>query len=148
MQRPDFNPFGMLQREVDRLFDEFSFSRDPGTLGRPGLFGLVPKMDVTETDKEIEVSAELPGLERDDVDISVEDGVLTIRGEKKVETEKKDRSFYPAERSYGSFYRSLPLTNGVDPSSIKATMSKGVLKINIPKPEKSDAKKIEVKEAA
>jgi HSP20 family protein len=140
------NPFGLLQREVDRLFDEFS--RSPAGLGRSALFGLVPTMDVKETDKDIEVAAELPGLERNDIDISVDDGELVIRGEKKAESEQDDKNYHLAERSYGAFYRSLPLPRGVDPSSIQATMAKGVLKVIIPKPAKSDAKKIEVKEAA
>lgn len=140
------NPFGMLQREVDRLFDEFS--RGPAGLGRSTIFGLTPTMDVKETEKEIEISAELPGLERNNVDISVDDGELVIRGEKKAESEKEDKNYFLAERSYGAFYRSVPLPRGVDPSAIQATMSKGVLKVTIPKPAKSDAKKIEVKEAA
>ena len=108
-------------------------------------------MDVTESDKEIEIAAELPGLERKDVDISIEDNVLTIRGEKKIEREEKDeknKNYRVAERSYGVFYRVLELPNGIDPSKVQATMSNGVLKIKIPKPARSEAKKIEVKEAA
>ncbi|HEY2446519.1 MAG TPA: Hsp20/alpha crystallin family protein [Rhizomicrobium sp.] len=108
----------------------------------------MPRTDLTETDNEIEVTAELPGLERNDVDISVNDGVLVVRGEKKAETEKKDKNYHIAERTYGSFYRALQLPPGVDPSAIRATMSKGVLKITIPKPTHSETKKIEVKEAA
>jgi HSP20 family protein len=109
---------------------------------------VMPRTDLTETDNEIEVTAELPGLERNDVDISVNDGVLVVRGEKKAETEKKDKNYHIAERTYGSFYRALQLPPGVDPSAIRATMSKGVLKITIPKPTHSETKKIEVKEAA
>jgi HSP20 family protein len=116
----------------------------------------MPSIDVTETDKEIAITAEMPGLERKDVDISLEEDVLTIRGEKKMELEKdgkdgkdtQDKNVHLAERSYGVFYRVLQLPPGVDPSSVQATMSKGVLKITIPKPARSAAKKIEVKEAA
>ena len=92
----------------------------------------------------------MPGLERKDVEISVEDDVLTIRGEKKVESEQddKNKNYHLTERSYGVFYRVLQLPPGVDPSKIQATMSNGVLKITIPKPARSEAKKIEVKEAA
>ena len=92
----------------------------------------------------------MPGLERKDVEISVEDDVLTIRGEKKVESEQddKNKNYHLSERSYGVFYRVLQLPPGVDPSKIQATMSNGVLKITIPKPARSEAKKIEVKEAA
>jgi HSP20 family protein len=105
---------------------------------------------VTETEKEIVITAEMPGLERKDVEISVEDDVLTIRGEKKVESEQddKNKNYHLTERSYGVFYRVLQLPPGVDPSKIQATMSNGVLKITIPKPARSEAKKIEVKEAA
>ena len=96
------------------------------------------------------ITAEMPGLERKDVEISVEDDVLTIRGEKKVESEQddKNKNYHLTERSYGVFYRVLQLPPGVDPSKIQATMSNGVLKITIPKPARSEAKKIEVKEAA
>ena len=105
---------------------------------------------MTETEKEIVITAEMPGLERKDVEISVEDDVLTIRGEKKVESEQddKNKNYHLTERSYGVFYRVLQLPPGVDPSKIQATMSNGVLKITIPKPARSEAKKIEVKEAA
>jgi HSP20 family protein len=115
---------------------------------------IVPSVDVAETDKEIEITAELPGLERKDVEISLEDDVLTIRGEKKTESvqdNKKDgdnKNYHLNERSYGVFYRVLQLPPGIDPSSVKATMSNGVLKITIPKPARTQAKKIEVKEAA
>jgi HSP20 family protein len=110
----------------------------------------MPSIDVTETDKEIEITAELPGLERKDVDISIEDDLLTIRGEKKVETkeEDKDKNYHVSERSYGVFYRVIQLPPGVDPASIQAVMSKGVLKLTIPKPAKAEPKKIEVKDAA
>jgi HSP20 family protein len=142
--RPEFGLFGSLQREIDRLFDDFAH-------GFGGQGNLLPSMDVTESDKEIEIAAELPGLERKDVDISIEDNVLTIRGEKKIEREEKDeknKNYRLAERSYGVFYRVLELPNGIDPSKVQASMSNGVLKIKIPKPARSEAKKIEVKEAA
>jgi HSP20 family protein len=149
LQRSDGNVFGSLQREVDRLFDEFARGFGPlGALSRPNL---MPSMDMAEADKEIEITAELPGLERKDVEISLEDDVLTIRGEKKIEkTEKDDRNknYHLTERSYGVFYRVLQLPPGIEPSTVQATMSNGVLKIKIPKPAHSEAKKIEVKDAA
>jgi HSP20 family protein len=136
--------FGSLYRDIDRLFDEFT--RAP--LAGPAQVNLVPSIDVTETDNEIVVSAELPGLERGDVDISIEDDVLAVRGEKKVEQERDDKNYHVSERVYGVFYRALQLPPGVDPSKIQATMSNGVLKITIPKPAKTQPKKIEVQEAA
>jgi HSP20 family protein len=152
LARPEANTFGSLQREVDRLFEEFS--RGLPMFATPALMNIVPSVDVAETDKEIEITAELPGLERKDVEISLEDDVLTIRGEKKTESvqdNKKDgdnKNYHLNERSYGVFYRVLQLPPGIDPSTVKATMSNGVLKITIPKPARTQAKKIEVKEAA
>jgi HSP20 family protein len=146
LPRSDSNVFGSLQREVDRLFDEFA--RGFGTLSEPSRSNLIPRIDVAETGKEIEITAELPGLERKDVEISIEDGILTVRGEKKVEKTEgdKDKNYHLIERNYGVFYRMLQLPPGIDPSTVQATMSNGVLKIKIPKPAHSEAKKIEVKD--
>jgi HSP20 family protein len=105
-------------------------------------------MDVTETAKEIEITAELPGLEEKDVQINVADNVLTIRGEKKAEKEEKEKNYRLVERSYGAFERTLELPEGVNADAIKANIAKGVLKVIIPKPEPAQAKKIEVKPAA
>ena len=141
LMRPDFGLFG-LHREIDRLFSEFAQGIGPG-----GAQSIIPNIEITETDKAIEVSAEMPGLERKDVEISIEDDTLTIRGEKKVE-ENKDKNVQLSERSYGVFLRVLQMPPGIDPSTVQATMSNGVLKLTIPKPAKSAPKKIEVKEAA
>lgn len=142
------NPFVSLQREVDRLFNDF-------TRGFPSLtaFGnnggnLLPSIDVAETDKEIEITAELPGLEEKDVQINVADNILTIRGEKKAEKEEKDKNYRLVERSYGSFERSLELPGGVNVDAISASIAKGVLKVTVPKPAVTQAKKVEVKSAA
>jgi HSP20 family protein len=142
---PGFGLFGSLQREVDRLFQEFA--REAGNGGAPAVLNLVPSIDVTENDKEIFVTAELPGLERKDVDISVEGDTLTIRGEKKTESEEKDKHVV-SERRYGVFLRMLQLPPGIDSSKIDATMQNGILTLRIPKPAQSQARKIEVKEAA
>jgi HSP20 family protein len=183
LARTDVDMFGSLQREIDRLFDDFLRGSALPAAGA----GLVPSIDVTESDNEIEVTVELPGLERKDVDISVDDDVLIIRGEKKVERELGDngqgsrdgqqgqgqqaqgrkgqgqqaqeqqgqqqqgngaKSRRVTERMYGAFYRAIQLPPGVDLAKIEATMSRGVLKIRIPKPAQSQPKKIEVKEAA
>jgi HSP20 family protein len=142
--RREFHPFTSLQREIARVFDDF-------TRGFPtfGSQDLTPSMDVIETDKEIEVTAELPGLEEKDVEINLSDNVLTIRGEKRAEKEEKDKdkNYRVVERSYGSFYRSLELPAGIDPDQIKATISKGVLKVSVPKPP-TQVKKIAVSSAA
>ena len=105
-------------------------------------------MDVTETDKEIEITAELPGLEDKDVQVNLADGVLTIRGEKKAEKEQTEKNYRLVERSYGSFERSIALPDGVKAEDVKASIAKGVLTVTVPKPAPAQAKKIEVKSAA
>jgi HSP20 family protein len=133
--------FEILQREVNRLFDDFLLTDQRDTNRRL----LVPHVDVSETNTEIELTAEMPGLEDKDVDITVNDNLLIIRGEKQAETDRKDKNFHIVERAYGSLYRAFTMPNGVDPTQITATMSNGVLKIKIPKPQGSQPKKIEVK---
>jgi HSP20 family protein len=140
------SPFVSLQREVDRLFEDFS--RGFPTLSGNSANALMPNMDVTETEKEIEITAELPGLEEKDVQVNVADNLLTIRGEKKAEKEEKDKNYRLVERSYGSFERTLELPEGVNADAIKADISKGVLKVTVPKPAPAQAKKIDVKSAA
>jgi len=139
------NPFMSLQREIDRLFDDFT--RGFPTFGN-GKADLLPSMDVTETDKQIEITAELPGLEEKDVQINVADNLLTIRGEKKAEKEEKDKDYRLIERSYGSFERTLELPDGVNADAIQASIAKGVLKVTVPKPAPAQSKKIDVKAAA
>ncbi len=151
MASRELGPFETLQREVDRVFDEFtrgfpSFALP--AMGAAGVPDLTPRMDVTETDKEIEITAELPGLEEKDVQVNVADGVLTIRGEKKAEKEEKDKNYHLVERSYGSFSRSLELPEGVDADAIKASIANGVLKDSVPKPAAAQVKQIDVKRAA
>ncbi len=151
MASPEVGPFETLQREIDRVFDEFTRGFPSFTLPAMGLAGvpdLTPRMDVSETDKEFEVTAELPGLEEKDVQVNVADGVLTIRGEKKAEKEEKDKNYYLLERSFGSFARSLELPEGVNADDIKASIANGVLKVTVPKPAPAQVKKIEVKSAA
>ena len=143
LARTDTNPLTMLQQEVDRLFDGFSRSLSgfsPRTL--------MPSIDLAETDKEIELTAELPGMEEKDVQLNVVDNHLTIRGEKKNQREEKEKDYHLVERHYGSFTRTVELPPGVNPDSIKAVMSKGVLKVTVPKPAPAQTRKIEVKTAA
>jgi HSP20 family protein len=148
LARADYFPFDALRREVDGLF--FDFAHSLGIAPTNGSHMLAPKMEVAETDKEIQISAELPGLERKDIDISLDANVLTIRAERRAEKEEdqKDKNVHVSERSYGVFYRAIELPTSVDPSTVQATMSNGVLKIVIPKPPQAEAKKIEIKQAA
>lgn len=134
--------FGPLHREIDRLFDDFS----QGLAAQHKMPNLLPNIDVAENSKEIDISVEMPGLERSDVDISLEDNVLTIRGEKRIESNREDKNVYVSERAYGTFLRTIELPVSVDSSKVNAAMSDGVLKITIPKPAHTESKKIEVKE--
>jgi HSP20 family protein len=140
------NPFLSLQSEVDRLFDDFT--RGFPAFGNGGSAKMLPTVDVAETNKEIEITAELPGLEEKDVQINVVDSLLTIRGEKKAEKEEKEKNYRLVERSYGSFERTLELPDGIDADTIKASIAKGVLKVTVPKPAPAQVKKIDVKAAA
>lgn len=144
LARPDFHSFASLQREMDRLFDEFARGL-PATAT-----ALAPTIDVAETDTEIEITAELPGMEQKDVEVTLEDDVLTIHGEKKAETEEKDKNknYRITERSYGSFYRALELPRGIEAKDIKASMANGVLKVTLPKPKPTNTRKIDVQAAA
>jgi len=143
------HPVATLHREVDRLFDDFfrGFDRFPTSAFREErLTEFSPKINISENDKEIEVTVEVPGMDQNDVEINLRDDILTIRGEKKQEKEEKDKEYYHVERSYGSFYRSLQIPCEVEQDKVKATFKKGVLKINLPKSEKAreNVRKIEV----
>ena len=132
-----------LRTEMDRLFDEFygdEFSMGPHFKGIEGLGDFAPKMDIDETEKEFTVSAELPGLKPEDVDISLDDNILTIQGEKRSEKKQEDKHSYHMERSYGSFARSVRLPSQVDPEKIEANLKDGLLKITLPKSKEAQEK--------
>lgn len=136
-----------LRRDMDRLFDRFAREYSPLPVARERLSAIVPAVDVKESDKEITVSAELPGMDEKDVDVSVSRGVLTIRGEKKEEKEEKDRNYYRMERSFGSFHRTLALPEGLEIDRAEADFKKGVLTVRIPRSKEAQAaiKKIPIK---
>ena len=141
--------FSELQKEMNRLFENFSenmFSLSPMKRTQSEISVAFPKMDVSETEKEFKVSAELPGMDEKDIDVSVSNEVLTIKGEKKAEKEEKKPNYYRMERSYGTFHRSIPLPSEVEKDQIKASFKKGVLNIVLPKSEKAvkESKKIEI----
>jgi len=153
-QREERDSFLALQRDMNQLFDDFwggSWLTPYGASEREWpMFS--PQVDVVETDTEVRVQAELPGLEEKDFEVSVSQDTLTIRGEKKQETEEKGRNYYRTERSYGrmyssaSFQRSIPLPRNVDSDRVSAEFTKGVLTISLPKvAAKEDRKKVVVK---
>lgn len=143
------SPLGRLHREMDRLFDQFGdtqpwFRR----MWEPRLWDYeTPAMDVAEKPDGYEITAELPGVEAKDIEVTAEDGILTVRAERAEEKEEKDKRYYLSERHYGSFERSLSLPAGIDVKKIEADYKAGVLRIHLPKtPEaKGKQRKIAVK---
>jgi HSP20 family protein len=133
------DPFTAMRREMDRVFE--NFGRDLGwSSAELPAAAMAPSIDVSETDKEIKIEAELPGVEEKDVEVVVTDNVLTIKGEKKAEKEEKKKDYHMVERSYGSFSRSLTLPFAADPGKAKASFKNGVLSITMPKPPEIAAK--------
>jgi HSP20 family protein len=142
------DPFLSFRREVDRMFDDFfsGFGRGLTPIGR-GWQGVTPVVDVDETDKELVVSAELPGLEPKDFEVTLSGDLLTIKGEKKAEREQKDGEGYYMERRFGSFSRAVRLPFEVADEKVDAKYDKGVLTIRVPKPAEAQraVRRIEIK---
>ncbi|MGC9467644.1 MAG: Hsp20/alpha crystallin family protein [Anaerolineae bacterium] len=141
------NPIVEFQRDMNRMFDEFfgrGFGLAPSNM-EEGWTAFTPRVDVAETDKAIKVSAELPGLSEDNIEVNLSENVLTIRGEKKQEREERGESYYRSERTYGSFRRSIPLPADVKTEEADAVYKNGVLEITLPKTAEARRKKIAVK---
>jgi len=137
-----FREFDRMRREMDRLWDSF-FERRPTKIEEEGEF--LPALDLAETDNELVVKCEVPGLEPKDIDISLSDGMLTIKGEKKQEREEKGADYHLVERSYGAFTRSIQLPKEVQSDKISASYKNGVLTVVLPKPEGTQKKEIKIK---
>ena len=131
-----------IQTEMNRLFNAFFDAPAQGNGG--GMRRWVPAMDLVETDEHFVLKADLPGLDAGDVTIEVEDNVLTVSGERKVEHETSKEGYYRLERSSGEFRRSLTLPEGVEADKIEASFDKGVLEIRIPKPEVRKPRKVQI----
>jgi HSP20 family protein len=154
-----WTPFLSLRREIDRLFDDFGggFWRSPFRSAfavepfwqREMTWAATPAVDVVESEKAFEVTAELPGMDEKNIEVKLSNGNLTIRGEKQEEKEEKKKDYYLKERHFGSFERCFQVPEGVDANKIEATFTKGVLKLTLPK--KAEAQKpeknIEIKAA-
>jgi len=132
------DPVLSLHREMNRLFDDVL----RGTFGTPSREGqggqggtLMPYIDVSETDKELRICAELPGVTENDVEVTLNDDVLTIRGEKKFERTSEQENYHFVERSYGTFQRSLRVPYPVEPEQVQARFEHGVLTVTLPKSE-------------
>ncbi len=152
------DPWRVLRGEMDRLFDRFTagfgfapmprlFDAEP-PMRSAGVSGaLLPAVDVSESDTAYTVSAELPGLEEKDVEVTLTGDTLVIKGEKRSQTEEKTANYHLSERSYGTFQRAFTLPDGVDRNNVTAEFAKGVLKLTLPKTPaaKAEQRKIEVK---
>ena len=146
-----FSPLAELHREVDRLFDEFMGEFRPWR-SRVGFWGdgegaVAPKIDVSETDKEVQVTADMPGMDEKDIEVSVDEGRLMVRGEKTEERKEEKDDYRLSERHYGSFQRTFQLPPGVDSEKIDARYKNGVLTLTLPKTEAGQKKqrKISIK---
>jgi HSP20 family protein len=129
-----------LQGDMNRLFDRF-FDR-PGN--GDAVRRWIPAMDLVDKDDHLELRADLPGMNEDDVDIEIKDGVLTISGERKAEQEETREGYRRVERAFGSFSRSVTLPEGVDPNDVKANFENGVLEVSIPKPKESAPTRVQI----
>ncbi|AEH87535.1 MULTISPECIES: Hsp20/alpha crystallin family protein [Mesorhizobium] len=137
----DQDPFMNLHREMSRLVDDMfrGFDSRLPSMGRLSSFGGGwPSVEISETDKEIRVTAEIPGMEEKDIEVLLDDGVLTLRGEKQAETDDKERQF--SERFYGRFERRIPLGFEVAEDKVAADFRNGVLSVTLPKTEKAQSR--------
>lgn len=130
-------PFNNWRREMNRIFDNFfnDFRLEPFEERT----GWSPRVNVKESEKEVQISAELPGLDEKDIDLGISDDRIILRGEKKLEKEERADNFYRMECSYGSFHREIPLPSAVEIDQVTANFKKGVLTVHLPK--KADAQK-------
>jgi HSP20 family protein len=131
-----------LQNRVNSLFRDLNEGDSPLTTA-----SFVPAVDVYEDDKKVMLKLEVPGIEQKDLDVSVENNTLTVKGERKFEKEEKEENFHRIERRYGSFYRAFTLPSTVDTDSIAASYNAGVLKLELKKKPEAQPKQIEVKVA-
>ncbi|WP_068874861.1 MULTISPECIES: Hsp20/alpha crystallin family protein [unclassified Phenylobacterium] len=138
IEEASWAPLGLLQREMGRLFDEVSRA-GAGEALPSGL--IAPRLDVKETDKEYRVSVELPGVAEEDIEVDVDDDLLTVRAEKKEEREVERADQHVTERRFGVLQRSIRLPQSVEAQAVKATLDNGVLRIAIPKSERQASKR-------
>jgi HSP20 family protein len=147
------DPFSFLRQmtsELDQVFDDWPSLRRPffGQAATSRSTAWSPKVDVFERDNRLVTRVDLPGMKKEDVSVEVTDGHLALSGERKRETEEKKDNFYRSEREYGSFYRAVPLPEGVKLEEVKATFSDGVLEVSVPLPARPEAsvRKVQIEE--
>lgn len=148
------SPFGMLERfadEVDRMFEDFGLGRGFGrTSSATGLVAWAPQVDVSHNNNELTICVDLPGMHKDDVKVDVTEDAVTIQGERRREHEEEKGGVFRSERSYGSFYRVIPLPDGAITDQAKATFRNGVLEIKLPAPPEqvSRGRRLEITETS
>ncbi|MDI6851344.1 MAG: Hsp20/alpha crystallin family protein [bacterium] len=143
MRWDPFREIASLREEVDRLFDTF-FGRQAEKMIREREAFWVPAVDIEETENEFIVKAELPGLKKDEVKLSITEDTLTISGERKMEKEEKGKTYHRIEMNYGKFERTVRFPTEVVPDKAKASYKDGILTITVPKSEKAKSKEIEI----
>ena len=144
--RSRFEPTNRKYYDIDRLFDNFfnNFNILPSSESSQDTI-LSPRIDVAETNNEYYIDAELPGLNQSDIEVRIDDNILTIKGKKEEHSEQKERDYHVRERYYGSVQRSVMLPSNVDSDNVNAKFENGTLHITIPKQEKETSKRIEIK---
>ena len=139
--------FWKNRRDIDNILDNIftNFYQSLPTLVTSPDGTFLPRIDISETDSAYHLEVEIPGIDRNNIDVSSENNILTITGKKEVKSEHKERNYYTQERSYGTFKRSITLPSNIAEEGIDANFKDGVLEITIPKKEQKNAKRIEVK---
>lgn len=142
-----FNELDRVQREMSRLLEDAPFRGFGLAREEPMTRGFLPAVDIAEEKDRITMEVELPGLDRENIDVTIENNRLTISGQRTLQQESEDRTYTRVERAYGSFTRTFSLPNTVDAERVEAQMDKGLLKIVLPKREEAKPKQIAVKVA-
>lgn len=140
--------FREMNRMMERFFDDpwsLPSMREDSWFGDFSPERFIPSIDISDHKKYLKITAEMPGMDRDDVEISIQDGMLFLKGEKRAEEMTEEEGYYRTERSFGAFQRVIPLPDEVDAAQAEATFDKGVLTIKLPKTHSSNTKKIEIK---
>ncbi len=146
-----WDPFKEMEREMQELTSRFgrmlssSPSRAMGSREAVSVADWAPSVDISETDNEYLVKAEIPEVEKKDVKVTLQDGLLTLQGERRQEKEEKGKRFHRVERSYGTFLRTFELPDGVDEEKLRAEFKEGMLLVHLPKTEKMKTRAIEVR---
>jgi len=147
-RREEEHPFITLQKRMNELFDSFFHGFDMESPDKTDIWrgDFSPHIDIKEGEKDIEIIAELPGMDENDLEVLLESDILTIKGEKKEKKEEKEKNYWHMERRYGAFYRTIPLPEAIETDEVQATFKKGVLHITLPKMRKAmpAGRKIEI----